>query len=372
MLFPLPVHPTYHIVLEDLATVGLHESVMRMIRTSRFENLVNVEEPVFHELFVEFLSSFIFHGSTPVDYNRKNEVLFQLGGKKFYFSLNEFAIHCEFYPKLSVTAGDFDRSPYDLKHVRHHQFWREIIHADAAQKNYDPRLCKSTNIGHSELRFLHRLITGTICGRRESTGCVSLRDLFYLQCFDQGLVPHLGHGFAHYMEGMSRKKKGALCGGSYVTRLAKNLGVFDTLTNLRQLCSPLPFNITVMKKIRVVTFRDGRYVLITNPSDLGPAELLPRPQQHHTDVPPPPPPSSTTGPSSSSYPSHIDTTLQYHTDLMHWMAEGLSHLCRIQGVPLPPRPVFPGSTSTAVPAAPDDEEVDPDAVADDLDDPMAD
>ena len=55
------------------------------------------------------------------------------------------------------------------------------------------------------------------------------------------------------------------------------------------------------------------------------------------------------------------------------MAEGLSHLCMIQGVPLPPRPVFPGSTSTAVPAVPDDEEVDPDAVADDLaDDPMAD
>ena len=79
------------------------------------------------------------------------------------------------------------------------------------------------------------------------------------------------------MEVMSRKKKGALCGGSYVTRLAKNLGVFDTLTNLRQLCSPLPFNITIMKKIRVVTFCDGRYVLITNPSDLDPAEPLPRP-----------------------------------------------------------------------------------------------
>ena len=89
------------------------------------------------------------------------------------------------------------------------------------------------------------------------------------------MVPHLGHGFAHYMEVMSRKKKGALCGGSYVTRLAKNLGVFDSLTNLRQLCSTLQFNIIVMKKIIVVTVHNGRYVLITNPSDLGPAEPLP-------------------------------------------------------------------------------------------------
>ena len=187
------------------------------------------------------------------------------------------------------------------------------------------------------------------------------------------MVPHLGLGFAHYMEGMSRKKKGALCGGSYITRLAKNLGVFDSLTNLRQLCSTLPFNITIMKKIRVVTVRDGRYVLVTNPSDLGPAEPLPRPQQHRTDIPPPPPHSSIAGPSSSSYPSHIDTTLQYHTDLMHWMAEGLSHLCRIQGVPLPPRPVYPGSASTSGPAAPDDDEIDPyahddDAATDTMDD----
>ena len=50
---------------------------------------------------------------------------------------------------------------------------------------------------------------------------------------------------------------------------------------------------------------------------------------------------------------------------MHWMAEGLSHLCRIQGVPLPPRPVFPGSASTSGPAAPNDDEVDPDAPNDD-------
>ena len=112
---------------------------------------MKIEELVFHELFVEFLSSFIFCSNTPVDYNRKNEVLFQLGGKRFYFSLNELALQCGFDPALSVTTGAFNHSPYDLKHVRHHQFWREIIHAEATQQNYDPRLCKSTNIARPEL-----------------------------------------------------------------------------------------------------------------------------------------------------------------------------------------------------------------------------
>ena len=31
---------------------------------------------------------------------------------------------------------------------------------------------------------------------------------------------------------MSNKSRGALCGGSYVTRLAQNLGVFTDLTGL--------------------------------------------------------------------------------------------------------------------------------------------
>ena len=32
---------------------------------------------------------------------------------------------------------------------------------------------------------------------------------------------------------------------------------------------------------------------------------------------------------------------------MHWLVDGLSQLCQVQGLPLPPRPVFPTSTTTA-------------------------
>ena len=52
-------------------------------------------------------------------------------------------------------------------------------------------------------------------------------------------------------------------------------------------------------------------------------------------------------PPTCPYPHHLETTLQYHTDLMHWMAEGLSHLHHIQGVSLAPRPIFPPTTTAA-------------------------
>ena len=79
------------------------------------------------------------------------------------------------------------------------------------------------------------------------------------------------------MDNMSRKSKGALCGGSYITRLAKNLNVFYSIPNLKQVCTTLPFNIVVLKKLRVVTIRDGQYVLITDPAELGALDSRPQP-----------------------------------------------------------------------------------------------
>ena len=184
-------------------------------------------------------------------------------------SLNDFAVHCGFYDSLSVISGTFNRALSLHAPVHYQQYWSEIIHPEAAQQRYDPRLCKSTNITRPDLRYLHRLIAGTICGRRESTGCVSQKDLFYLRCLDKGITPHLGYGFDFYMDTMSRKSKGALCGGSYIIRLAKNLKVFDSIPHLSQLCTTLPFHLAVLKKIRVVTIRDGQFILIIFLAELG-------------------------------------------------------------------------------------------------------
>ena len=76
---------------------------------------------------------------------------FQLGGKKFYLSLNDFVVHCGFYDSLSIISGTFDRALSIHEPMHYHQYWSEIIHAGAAQQNYDPRLCKSTNIARPKL-----------------------------------------------------------------------------------------------------------------------------------------------------------------------------------------------------------------------------
>ena len=121
-MFPLSVHSFYHIMLGDLTVVGLHEKILGMINNVRWENFVQIEEPVFHELFLEFLSIFTFNSSDPVDYTKKKVVFFQLGGRKFYLSLNEFIVHYGFYDGLSVTNGTFDHALSIHEPVHYHQY----------------------------------------------------------------------------------------------------------------------------------------------------------------------------------------------------------------------------------------------------------
>ena len=61
---------------------------------------------------------------------------------------------------------------------------------------------------------------------------MTIRDIFYLSYLWSLQECNLIYGFVTYFYTMSNKSRGALCGGSYVTRLAKNLGVFSALMGL--------------------------------------------------------------------------------------------------------------------------------------------
>ncbi|EEF34615.1 conserved hypothetical protein [Ricinus communis] len=103
------------------------------------------------------------------------------------------------------------------------------------------------------------------------------------------------------MASMARKKKGAICEGSYITNLAHNLGIFHTFTNLIQ-------------KVRLVDIRVGQDIL-EEPTDDTPT-MTNQDGSHHRAFS-----------SSSSTPS-IEATLQYHSKLLHWLYDGVSHLSK--------------------------------------------
>ena len=122
-----------------------------------------------------------------------------------------------------------------------------------------------------------------ICGRHESTGVVTIWDMFYLSCLMSQTTCNLGYGLVTYFDTMSNKSRGALCGGCYINRLAKNLGVFTTLRDLTKSYYMVVFDMDTFHLMHFMKKRDDVYVLIDGAS---PGKGVPKVAEDH-DAPVP-------------------------------------------------------------------------------------
>ena len=100
----------------DLCEIGLSEPIMGMIDRSKWGGFLSIDEPIFRELFIEFLSTFQLIKSS-IDYNMPAGISFRLGRKHFNFTLNEFAEHYGFYEPVFATSPDIDHTLFDFGSV---------------------------------------------------------------------------------------------------------------------------------------------------------------------------------------------------------------------------------------------------------------
>ena len=75
--------------------------------------------------------------------------------------------------------------------------WRELI----GESSYNLALSEASRLHSLALRYVHKFLVHSISGKKESTGVVSQRDLFYLYYLSRGTRCHLGHAFASYLRG---------------------------------------------------------------------------------------------------------------------------------------------------------------------------
>ena len=108
-----------------------------------------------------------------IDYAKPGTINFRLGGKQFSMSISEFRVALGLYSPTYVETDRYLDSHSLGSNSRAHQFWRS--HARVGSRdNYQPTKSKSTNLTSPILRVLHRFIAHTICGRRKSTGVVTM------------------------------------------------------------------------------------------------------------------------------------------------------------------------------------------------------
>src|SRR5262249_32804447 len=102
-------------------------------------------------------------------------------------------------------------------------------------------------------------------GRRESIGVVTHRDLFCLWSLTEGRPSNLAYLFLTHMEQMSRKNRGAICGGTYITRLAWRLDIFWPDPQTPATCLHLPIDMTIMTRMGLVQRVAGGGYALTQP-----------------------------------------------------------------------------------------------------------
>ena len=80
ILSTLPIHLNHAFNLLELNKMGLGESMLHILRTSKWELFVQIDEPSYTELLLEFLATFSFEKKS-VTFDKLNTVQFWLGNQ---------------------------------------------------------------------------------------------------------------------------------------------------------------------------------------------------------------------------------------------------------------------------------------------------
>ena len=86
---------------------------MQILRTSKWDLFVQINEVPYKELLLEFLAIFSFERRS-VTFDKPNIVQFQLGDNHFQLSLTDFSVHCGFYTPDFIASPEYQQCLTDL------------------------------------------------------------------------------------------------------------------------------------------------------------------------------------------------------------------------------------------------------------------
>ncbi|PWA80942.1 protein ROOT HAIR DEFECTIVE 3 [Artemisia annua] len=181
------------------------------IKSPEWGNLFSIVEPIYRELCLEFFATYQFNEKSR-DYTNDKALTFRLGGSDHSCSVKEF--------------GCGEVAP--AKNFNYARFWSTI-----GQGSYDITSLRASDIHSPIHRILHRMIAHTITGRKQ-TNRVTQMDLWYLHnLLNQDKFCNVAHCLASYLtEAAGRTKTSPICGGHFVTRLAKSYPFFTNVFRL--------------------------------------------------------------------------------------------------------------------------------------------
>ncbi|PPR99097.1 hypothetical protein GOBAR_AA21571 [Gossypium barbadense] len=206
-----------------LEQVRLADEVRAFITTAPWDRFFNIVEPTYTDLTLEFCSTFYLQRVMST-HDEHGTITFRVGGLVRHMSVFEFGA------ALGIYTDEFMGTDNFLHLHRHIHYspsccWTDLT---ASQIPYDASRSKVTSLSPA-LRYIYALLAHTLIGRRESTGVVSTTPVFYLWSMETDHIFDLAYFIAlTFRHQTDRHRKGPICLGPYVTRLARHFGLLDT------------------------------------------------------------------------------------------------------------------------------------------------
>ncbi|WCJ22554.1 hypothetical protein M5689_004639 [Euphorbia peplus] len=258
---------------DTIKKLGLDAKVREYMENGGFQSFFEIQEPAYTELTLEFLASFKVDPSKK-DPNEEDHFVFRLMGHKQTPSLNTFNVLLGCVSDEEDSLEEYATFPQlTPPEFNPHKFWEQLT----GEPVFDSKMAKGSAIEDYSLRYLHKLVSGTIFAR-ENQANVTLLDLVALWSMVKKQKLNLGHWFGEYLLGYQSKKLNGIFCGSLVTRIAGAIGVFkpEDTSRLTLACYPDPLNLRTLQYMGLCKQVNRKWVLSCDISTLKPADLKKR------------------------------------------------------------------------------------------------
>ncbi|MFS7997556.1 hypothetical protein Hanom_Chr12g01143141 [Helianthus anomalus] len=203
--------PPRHVCYDTLDAVGQRERYDALV-TGPLRIYLETRLWSIHKYNLEFLRTLKYKRTEP-DLFYSDAVEFRCGAVWYSFSVAQFGVHFGLYTEEDAAKAEFTKALRELPDNFRHAAWALI-----GVGHYNPTSTKSTKIRDPLIRYIHRVLSSSLCQMDNSGGMVNLRELTILYCLvtHQPInVPHLapkhglqcyqGHPNADFLRGMDRK-----------------------------------------------------------------------------------------------------------------------------------------------------------------------
>ncbi|KAI3767333.1 hypothetical protein L2E82_17428 [Cichorium intybus] len=231
-----------------------------LIYTCRaIENAVNMSEPIYREVYLQFLASYHFDHQ-PVGMDTEEMVQFRLGNHNRSCSLREFGYRIGLYTEEESEAPGFDLFHRQANYAADDSFSPGDYWSTISSTRYHENTVREGSMHLPSHRMLHRLITTMIWPRADKER-VTPRELHLMWCLIRMLQTcNMPYFIADYFRRITDAPlhQTALGGGHYVMRLAQSYGLLsEHTTRGLTVIPPVPFSPPTTLSRDVIYVDDG-------------------------------------------------------------------------------------------------------------------